>query len=186
MENVASYLHAWDSHTIPPSFKPYMLVRRLGKIGSSLDRSVQKAASPMGAGDHWWTSSCDITEATAEPSMPDVDHARRGTCRTILGANHGATPITGTSAPCVHEPATEAAGSTDNPWRRQPRCASAAACKTCRASMLCRSWTTTARWQRSASDAYVHASWPSQLPLPVPPTSLTTPTTSYHFNAPRS
>ena len=66
------------------------------------DCSLEKAASPMDAGDHWETSSCDITEATAKPSMPDADHARRGTCRTILRAN---------------------------PWRRQPRCASAAKCK---------------------------------------------------------
>ena len=35
MVNVVSYLHVWDPNTVPSSFKPDVLVRRLGKIGSS-------------------------------------------------------------------------------------------------------------------------------------------------------
>ena len=57
--------------------------------------SVEKAASPLGTVDHWEASSSDIAEVTTEPSMSDGDHARRGACRTVLGANHGRTPIAG-------------------------------------------------------------------------------------------
>ena len=102
----------WVSHTIPHPFKPVVLVKALGEdwflAGSASstigpdrgpetqpDRSVENAASPMGTGDRWVASSSDITEVTPEPSMPDVDRSRRGACRTVLGTNHGRTPIAG-------------------------------------------------------------------------------------------
>ena len=59
------------------------------------DRSVEKAASAIGTGDHWEASSSDIAEVTPEPSRSDVDHARRGACRTVPEANHGRTPNAG-------------------------------------------------------------------------------------------
>ena len=80
---------------------PTCLSRRLGKIGSlagsasgticpdrgpetQLDRRVEKAASPMGAGDHWWTSSCDITDLNPRcPTWirPDARHVSYDTWR---------------------------------------------------------------------------------------------------------
>ena len=84
----------WVSHTILHPFKPVVLFKALGEdwllAGSASstigpdrgpetqpDRSVEKAASPMGTGDRWETSSCDIVEVTPElrcPTwlMPDV------------------------------------------------------------------------------------------------------------------
>ena len=49
------------------------------------DRSVEKAASPMGTGDHRETSSCDIAEATPKPPMPDVARVVRYLARILVG-----------------------------------------------------------------------------------------------------
>ena len=69
------FLGGSASGTIRPDFGPE----------TQLDRSVEKAASPMGIGDHWWTSSCDITEAAAEPSMPDAARVVRHLAQIIVG-----------------------------------------------------------------------------------------------------
>ena len=116
------------------------------------DRSVEKAASPMGTGDHWEASSSDIAEVTPKPSMSDVDHARRGACRTVLGANHGETPI---ASAVPH-------GYTNLRQKPLAPLTIAGTKETTKVHLrrllylLCLhgTWASTARWQRSASDSY--------------------------------
>ena len=117
------------------------------------DRSVQKAARPMGTGDRWVASSSDITEFTPEPSMPDVDRSRRGACRTVLGTNHGRTPIAGavlhgyTSLRQKPLAPLTLAGTKETTKVHLRRRLLYLLC-------LLRTWASTARWQRSASDSY--------------------------------
>ena len=107
----------------------------------------------MGTGDHWEASSFDITEVVPEPSMPDVDHARRGACRTVLGANHGRTPIAGAVlhgyTSLRQKPLTPLtiAGTKETTKVHLRRRLLYLLC-------LHRTWASTARWQRSASDSY--------------------------------
>ena len=52
---------------------------------TQLDRSVEKAASPMGTGAYWESSSCDIAEATPKPPIPDVARVVRFLAHILVG-----------------------------------------------------------------------------------------------------